>query len=146
MSPADLTPTYWINMGAAAISTLAGATLLSQPALSPVVTELATFVKRLTLCFWAVATLWIPMLVVLGVWRYLMRAVPFAYDPPYWGGVFPLGMYSVCTHRLSAMLNVPFLMPLSEMFMAIALAAWAASFAGLVDSRLHATARATPLD
>jgi tellurite resistance protein TehA-like permease len=45
MMPADLTPPYWINMGAAAISTLTGATLLSQSALSPVVMELAAFVK-----------------------------------------------------------------------------------------------------
>jgi hypothetical protein len=74
MSPADLTPPYWINMGAVAISTLAGVTLLSQSALSPVVMELATFVKGLTLLFWAIGTLWIPMLVVLGVWRYLIRA------------------------------------------------------------------------
>jgi hypothetical protein len=28
MAPADLSPPYWINMGAVAISTLAGATLL----------------------------------------------------------------------------------------------------------------------
>ena len=142
MTPADLTPPYWINMGAVAISTLAGATLLSGSALSPVVMELATFVKGITLSFWAIGTLWIPMLVVLGVWRYLIRGVPFAYDPLYWGGVFPLGMYSVCTYRLAGMLNLPFLMPLSRAFMMIAVAAWVATFAGLVDSRLHSTARA----
>jgi tellurite resistance protein TehA-like permease len=146
MSPADLTPPYWINMGAVAISTLAGATLLSQSAMSPVVMELATFVKGFTLFYWAIGTLWIPMLVVLGVWRYLIRGVPFAYDPLYWGGVFPLGMYSVCTYRLSTMLNVPFLMPVSGAFMMIAAAAWAATLAGLVDSRLNSAARAAALN
>src|SRR3546814_6683844 len=34
MSAEDLTPPYWINMGAVAISTLAGARLLSQSARS----------------------------------------------------------------------------------------------------------------
>ena len=141
MMPADFTPPYWINMGAAAISTLAGATLLSQSALSPVVMELATFVKGLTLFFWAIGTLWIPMLVVLGVWRYLIIGVPFTYDPLYWSGVFPLGRYSVCTYRLSETLNAPFLMPLSRAFMMIAVPAWLATLAGLVDSRLNLTTR-----
>jgi len=145
MMPEDLTPPYWINMGAVAISTLAGATLSSQSALSPVVMELATFVKGFTLFFWAIGTLWIPMLVVLGIWRYLIRGVPFTYDPLYWGGVFPLGMYSVCTYRLSEMLNVPFLLPLSRAFMIIAVAAWVATLGGLVDSRLNST-RAAPLN
>jgi hypothetical protein len=40
----------------------------------------------------------------------------------------------------------PFLMPLSAIFMIIVLAAWASTFAGLVDSRLNAIARAAPLD
>jgi tellurite resistance protein TehA-like permease len=136
MTPEDLTPPYWINMGAVAISTLAGATLLEQSTLSPIVTELAPFMKGLTLFFWAVGSWWIPMLAVLGVWRYLIRGVPFAYDPLYWGGVFPLGMYSVCTYRLAQMLNASFLMPVSTGFMIISVAAWTATFAGLIDSRL----------
>jgi hypothetical protein len=38
------------------------------------------FVKGFSLFFWAIATWWIPMLVVLGIWRYLICRVPFAYD------------------------------------------------------------------
>ena len=56
MAPEDLTPPYWINMGAVAISTLAGTTLLDQSALSPTVTELVPFIKGLTLFFWAVGS------------------------------------------------------------------------------------------
>src|SRR3546814_15310755 len=48
MSAEELTPPYWINMGAVAISTLAGATLLDQAALSPIVGDLAPFVKGFT--------------------------------------------------------------------------------------------------
>jgi hypothetical protein len=36
-----------------------------------------------TLFYWAIATLWIPMLLVLGVWRYLICGLPLAYDPLY---------------------------------------------------------------
>ena len=136
MSAEDLTPPYWINMGAVAISTLAGTTLLGQSELSPIVTALVPFVKGFTLFFWAIGSWWIPMLVVLGIWRYLICGVPFAYDPLYWGGVFPLGMYSVCTYRLAEVMQAPFLMPLSRTFMIIALAAWATALLGLADSLL----------
>jgi tellurite resistance protein TehA-like permease len=141
MSPEELTPSYWINMGAVAISTLAGATLLRGASLSPTVAEVAPFVKGFSLFFWAIGSWWIPMLLALGVWRYLICGVPLAYDPLYWVGVFPLGMYSVCTHRLADVLNLPYLMPLSFLFAVFAVIAWAAAFAGLIDSRLSAHRR-----
>ncbi|MFV0282076.1 MAG: tellurite resistance/C4-dicarboxylate transporter family protein [Rhodoblastus sp.] len=140
MSPEDLTPPYWINMGAVAISTLAGATLLQHASLSPTIQELSIFIKGLTLAYWSIGTWWIPMLLVLGVWRYLIIGVPFAYDPLYWGGVFPLGMYSVCTFALAQVLGAPFLYPVSSAFMVLALIAWTVTFAGMVDSFLHARA------
>jgi tellurite resistance protein TehA-like permease len=137
MSTEDLTPPYWINMGAVAISALAGAMLLREAALSPTITEVAPFVKGFTLFFWAIGTWWIPILLILGVWRYVMCGVPFAYDPLYWGGVFPLGMYSVCTRQLTDVLGISFLMPVSIVFMLLAVLAWLVTFAGLIDSRLH---------
>jgi len=141
MSPADLTPPYWINMGAVAICTLAGATLLQHSQLSATVAGLKPFLEGMTLSFWAIGTWWIPMLLVLGVWRYLIRGVPFSYDPLYWGGVFPLGMYSVCTYRLTQIMDVPFLMPLSRCFMVVAAIAWLATLIGLLDSRIGRATR-----
>lgn len=146
MSPEDLTPPYWINMGAVAISALAGATLLEHSTLSPIVMELAPFIKGFTLFFWAIGSAWIPMLVLLGVWRYLIRCMPFTYDPLYWGGVFPLGMYSVCTYHLAKILNASFLTPLSDAFMLVAVVAWVAAFVGLIDSRLSPPAQALSSD
>jgi len=142
MLPQDLTPPYWINMGAVAISTLAGTVLLRHAELAPIVEELAPFIKGLTLLFWSVGSWWIPMLLVLGVWRHLLRGVPVAYDPLYWGGVFPLGMYSVCTYRLAEVVQVPFLLSISGAFAFIAMAAWTVAFAGLIDSLVARVARA----
>ena len=118
---------------------LAGASLLSQSALSPIVAALAPFVMGLTLLFWAIGSFWIPMLAALGVWSHLIKSLPFAYSPLQWGRVFPLGMYSVCTYHLAQILNAPFLMPLSSVCMVVAVVAWTATFAGQVDSRLHPT-------
>jgi tellurite resistance protein TehA-like permease len=136
MAPGDFAPPDWINMGAAAISTLAAATLVQHANLSPLVADIAPFVKGLTLFFWAIATWWIPMLVVLGLWRYLISGLPIAYDALDWGGVFPLGMYSVSTFTLMEVLDVPFLAGVSWVFTILALAAWALTLLGLVMSRL----------
>jgi len=132
LSPADLSPPYWINMGAVAISTLAGTMLIANASGSPVVTEMLPFVKGFTLLFWATATWWIPMLLILGCWRHVYMRFPLRYDPLYWGAVFPLGMYTACTVRLAGTLPAEFLMPLPRVFIYLALAAWVATFVGLV--------------
>ena len=134
MSPSDLAPPYWINMGAVAISTLAGTLLDSAAPLSPLVGELLPFIKGLTLLFWATATWWIPMLVILGAWRHLYRRFPLRYDPLYWGAVFPLGMYAVCTFRVANMIDEPALLIVPQVFLYVALAAWTLTFAGLLGS------------
>lgn len=82
--------------------------------------------------FWATATWWIPMLVILGVWRHVYSRFPLRYDPLYWGAVFPLGMYTVCTVRLSQALDAPFLLPIARVFVFIALGAWTLTMAGLI--------------
>jgi tellurite resistance protein TehA-like permease len=141
MSPSDLAPPYWINMGAVAISTLAGTLLAAAAPLSPLIRELLPFIKGLTLLFWATATWWIPMLVILGVWRHVYRRFPLRYDPLYWGAVFPLGMYTVSTFRVAAMIDEPALLVIPHVFLYVALAAWALAFAGLVGSLAKKSAR-----
>ena len=134
MQPSDLTPPYWINMGAVAISTLAGALLASAAPLSPVLQQVLPFVKGLTIMFWATATWWIPMLVILGVWRHVYSRFPLQYDPLYWGAVFPLGMYTVATVRLAQAIDTPVLMGIPRVFVFVAVAAWGAALAGMIGA------------
>jgi tellurite resistance protein TehA-like permease len=72
------------------------------------------------------------MLVLLGIWRHVLRRFPLAYHPLYWGAVFPLGMYAACTQRLGETLPLPLLDPLAHAFVYVALTAWVLTFAGLV--------------
>lgn len=141
MQPSDLAPPYWVNMGAVAISTLAGTMLIAAAPHSDVVRELMPFVKGLTLMFWATATWWIPMLLILGVWRHVYRRFPLRYDPLYWGAVFPLGMYTACTFRLGQVMDAPFLFAIPRVFVYVALAAWAAVMLGLVRQGVDALRR-----
>ena len=129
-SPGDLSPPYWINMGAMAISTLAGSLLIINAPDAPFLLSLLPFQKGFTVFYWATGTWWIPMLVVLGLWRYVYKRFPLEYDPLYWGAVFPLGMYAAGTHEMITAMAFHFLGFLPQIFLYIALLAWAAAFAG----------------
>jgi tellurite resistance protein TehA-like permease len=131
LSPGDLAPPYWINMGAMAISTLAGSLLINNAATAPYLTLLLPFLKGFTILYWATASWWIPMLLVLGVWRYVYKRFPLRYDPLYWGAVFPLGMYAACTFQMDVAMQFGFFSFISKAFFAVALLAWSAAFLGL---------------
>lgn len=141
LAPSDLMPPYWINMGAMAISTLAGTLLISNANASPLLVTLHPFILGLTILFWATATWWIPMLLILGFWRHVYKRFPLTYNPLYWGAVFPLGMYTVCTFRLATVAKAPFLLFLPRAFVFIALAAWAVTFIGLLRGLFRARPR-----
>lgn len=127
----ELTPPYWINMGAVAITTLAGSNILLKGQ-APFLGDLIPFIKGFTLFFWASGTWWIPMLFLLGAWRHIYKRFPLTYHPAYWGLVFPLGMYTVSTFRMAQAMGMEFLLWIPRFFIFIALAAWAAVSAGLV--------------
>jgi len=115
-----------------AISSLAGAMLIRNAPASALLRELLPFLKGFSLWYWATATWWIPMLVILAVWRHGVKRFPLTYDPLYWGAVFPLGMYTVATFRIAAVAGLPALVELPRYSVYVALAAWAATFAGLL--------------
>jgi tellurite resistance protein TehA-like permease len=130
----ELSPPYWINMGAVAITTMAGTRLVLESAAAALLTELQPFLKGFTLFFWATATWWIPLLLILGDWRHVIRRVPFAYHPAYWSMVFPLGMYTAATFQLARALSLPYLMVIPTCFVYIALGSWLVVFAGMLLS------------
>jgi tellurite resistance protein TehA-like permease len=127
-----LVPSYWINMGAVAIATLAGSRLLLIAQQWTLLQELVPFLIGFTFFFWAVATWWIPLLVIVGIWRHGIARVPLTYDPQYWSMVFPLGMYTTATFMLARATGVTLLDPIAATFIYVALAAWLITFVAML--------------
>lgn len=130
--PETLTPPYWINMGAVAITTLAGANLLLISPVWPIVGDLRIFIEGAALLAWAVATWWLPLLGIIGFWRHVMQRVPLKYDPTYWSMVFPLGMYSLATFTLAKAIGFHWIDWLSQLFVGFAVIAWTSVAVGFV--------------
>jgi len=151
--PADWTGPYWITMGAAAITTLAGSTLGPRLESMPVWEPYAPVMIGVTFLAWAIASWWIPLLLAMDVWKFLtgdiegrpplwVVAVPWArlgfgrrlhvYDPAAWGRVFPMGMYTACTLNLAGVQTFSLLDVVPRYWGWFALVVWALTFLGMV--------------
>jgi tellurite resistance protein TehA-like permease len=141
IEPDEMTPPYWINMGAVAITTLAGANILLKGT-APFLSDLIPFIKGFTIFFWVSGTWWIPLLFLLGAWRHIYKRYPLTYHPAYWGLVFPMGMYTVSTFQLAKALNLDFLLVIPKLFIYLALIAWAITILGLARQLISAFLKA----
>jgi tellurite resistance protein TehA-like permease len=136
MKPQEFTPPYWVLMGAAAITALSGAVLIQSINKVGVYTDWVAPLKTLSLLAWIVASWWIPLLLMLEVWRHFVKKNPFKYQPANWDTVFTLGMYTVCTFQISKALQVPFLESVSHFIIFAALLAWLVTGISMVKSWL----------
>lgn len=135
MKAGDFDPSFWINASAAGATALAGTALMSRAGAAPLMELFLPYVSGVTLLAWATATWWVPMLMLLGVWRHCIRHYPYSYTPAYWSMVFPLGMYTACTTAIADVYGVPALMAVPRVFIILALAAWGITLAGMLWTR-----------
>lgn len=138
MYPAEMGAPWWINMGAVAIATLAGARLMALPGHDANLILLQRFVAPFTVLLWATGTFWIPLLVIMFAWKELQRGA-HGYDPSLWSVVFPLGMYVAATHEYATEAHMLFLHAISIPVFWIALLAWIMTLVGMCAKLLHLT-------
>ncbi|WP_413811254.1 tellurite resistance/C4-dicarboxylate transporter family protein [Streptomyces sp. OE57] len=137
--PRELSPPYWITMGACAISLLAGARLVHQGFGIP---HLQAVIRVALIALWGWATCLLPPLLAAGIWRHLLHRVPLRYEPAWWTIVFPTGMYAVSTSALGEAEGIHRLVLLGHLAVWVALGVWSLVAAGLVRTRCHWTAAA----
>ncbi len=87
------------------------------------------------LLFWADATFWIPLLLVLFTWKHVWRARPLRYSAELWSIVFPMGMYAAATQQFIQTFGISFLDPAVQIMFWAALVLWSLSVIGMA---LHA--------
>ncbi|HZO91081.1 MAG TPA: tellurite resistance/C4-dicarboxylate transporter family protein [Chthonomonadaceae bacterium] len=134
LDPGEMLPPYWIILGATAISALAGTNLVAAAPQMPFLAATRPLLMGVTLLLWAWSSWWIPMLALFGLWRHGVHKVPLTYHPAYWSLVFPLGMYTVATYRLAAVLHLPALKSIPAVMVWVALLAWGLTALGLIRS------------
>ena len=125
LTPRQFSAPYWINMGALAITTLAGGLLIVHIPQQHALADLVPFVKGFTLFFWATATWWVPLLLALEIWRRVRHHQPWRYEVADWNIVFPLGMYTAGTYTLGRVLGLDLLQTAPATGVYISLLAWA---------------------
>lgn len=136
VTPAEMGPAYWIAMGATAISAraAAGILVLKSPNSLSLVGAMKPFLIGLSVVLWAFGTWWIPLLVLFGLWRYLVRGYSRAYEPRLWSVVFPLGMYTVASYTLGTVAGMSFMVSVAQVWFWVGLAAWLAVMASMLLS------------
>ncbi|MFL5809047.1 MAG: tellurite resistance/C4-dicarboxylate transporter family protein [Flavisolibacter sp.] len=127
----DVKPSYWINLGAAAITSVAGFVLAKTVGGDALFGDYYSFIKSAAVMFWAIASFWLPLLLLMELWRYVIKKSSLQYSPDWWSMVFPLGMYTVATFRLSEQITFSFLTTIANIFLFIALLAWLGTFIGM---------------
>jgi tellurite resistance protein TehA-like permease len=139
LRPTDLTPPYWVAMGASAITVLAGARIVEMVD-TPMVEATRGLVAGVSVSVWAFGTWLIPVLLAAGWWRHRVHRVPLRYEPSLWSMVFPMGMYAVAATYLSRADDLPLVGVVGEVGIWGAFAVWGAVLAAMVVSATRAGA------
>jgi len=141
--PEELTPPYWVAMGALAITVLAGARIVEM-ADAPMVAATRGLVAGLAVVFWAFATWLFPVLVAAGWWRHVIKKVPLRYEATLWSIIFPLGMYAVAGIYLGDADDLPLVGRIGSLELWLAFAAWLLTFVAMLRHLVRTVALPGP--
>ncbi|MGO2745099.1 tellurite resistance/C4-dicarboxylate transporter family protein [Microbacterium sp.] len=131
VKPIDLTPSYWVMMGALAITVVAGSRIIEMHD-APMIVVTKSLIAGLSVFFWSFATWLIPILIAAGIWRHWYHRVPLRYEPGLWSMVFPVGMYGVASISLGRADSLPLVEAVGHAWFWVSLAAWTIVFVAMM--------------
>jgi tellurite resistance protein TehA-like permease len=134
--PNEVIHPYWINAGAVAISTVSGSILIEKINDLGIFIDFLPFVKGFTFLLWIIGTWCIPIVLILELWRYLIKKVPLKYNSNQWSMVFAIGMYGLATWHLEKFVQISNLTFYSKYVFFISLVLWSVSFFGMISGML----------
>jgi tellurite resistance protein TehA-like permease len=108
---------HWVSGGALAICALVAADL--GLAAKQLAVLRAGALDDAALALWALAILWLPLLVGLEVAHRRVR-----YDLRRWATVFPVGMYAACSFAVAAAVSAPAIASFARVWVWVAVALW----------------------
>lgn len=133
MDDKSFSPTWWINMGALAISTLAGSHLYTMALSLPRLDVLAPIILGISLFLWSASCWWLVLLVFILIWRIASRAFTPGYSMQNWSAIFPMGMFCVASMSFLPQVGVSYWIPLLHyLFTPVVLVLWTWVFLGLL--------------
>lgn len=141
--PEGLSPTYWIFMGATAISVLAGSNLLKLPDAFPAIAGMRGFVSGASFVLWSTGLWWVPLLVVFGIWRHVVHHYHLRYETALWSIVFPLGMLATSSMVFGRVQGMPEVEAIGEAVVWVAVPAWAIAVCLMLAAALRWIRRGT---
>ncbi|WP_417220049.1 tellurite resistance/C4-dicarboxylate transporter family protein [Arthrobacter sp.] len=125
IKPEDLSPTYWIFMGATAISVLACSGLLELPDGFPAIAGMRGLLTGAGFILWSIGLWWVPLLVIFGIWRHGVHHHHFRYETALWSIVFPLGMLATSSMAFGTLQGLPVVEAIGQGVVWVAVPAWA---------------------
>jgi tellurite resistance protein TehA-like permease len=133
LQPTEFTPPYWVLMGGTAISVVAGLqTLRLRP--DTLVAASSPVIAGTSVVLWGFGTWLIPLLLLLGGWKHLVRRIRPSYEPALWSMIFVIGMYGLASHGLGALLRLPWMIGLGVVFEWITIVLWVVTFVAMLWS------------
>ena len=129
----DFSPSWWINMGALAIASLAGVRVLDNNH-HDLFLAVTPSIITITFFLWAAAMWWLLLLLTILVWRTVTRSLDLRYSPGNWSIVFPSGMFAVTTINVMRYLEVPLPGGFIQFMMAGILLLWLSFYLWMLSS------------
>lgn len=132
MDDKSFSPTWWINMGALAISTLAGSHLYTMALALPPFSALASIILSISLFLWSAACWWLVLLLFILIWRIASRTFTPGYSMQDWSAIFPMGMFCVASMSFLPLVGLTRWVALIHLVTPVVLLLWAWVFFGLL--------------